>query len=299
MAKSTMSDFSPAAELICILRAKSYNEKREGYKTDDYISLLISHSLNSFFSMTQKSFLMPGNILSPQIPAGSYEFLISRIKYIDEFFQLYAHQFSKVFILGAGFDSRAIRFYNQLQSGFVYELDHPISQKNKITKLKELSIDAPPNLRFVPIDFNQQSLAEILQELPIRKDEKYLFILEGLIMYLPPNTVECLFSAIDTYAPQSSQIIFDYVYSDVLAGESTSYGSIEVFEGLKNIGEHWIFGIEKGQLNTFLNKYNIKLQYEADANVLEQRFFTNKQGKVLGKLNTALALAHGIKEKSE
>lgn len=295
MTKNTMSDFSPSAELICILRAKSYGEKREGYKTDDYISLLISHSLTSFFSMTQKSFLMPGNILSPQIPAGSYEFLISRIKYIDEFFQLRASEFSNIFILGAGFDSRAIRFQNQLQQSRVYELDHPISQSNKKEKLQELSIPTPQNLHYIPIDFNQQDLTDILQNLPVKKGEKNLFILEGLIMYLSSNTVDRIFSAIGTYAPTGSEIIFDYVYSDVLAGENTSYGSIEVFEGLKNIGEHWVFGIEKGSLPTFLNQYHIKLYDEADANILEQRFFTNKQGKSLGKLNKALAIAHGIK----
>ncbi|EPU8566633.1 class I SAM-dependent methyltransferase, partial [Yersinia enterocolitica] len=34
---------------------------------------------------------------------------------------------------------------------------------------------------------------------------------------------------------------------------------------------------------------------DADASTLEKRFFTNKQGTVLGKLNKALAIAHGIK----
>ena len=295
MTRNTMSDFSPSAELICILRAKSYSEKREGYKTDDYISLLISHSLTSFFSMTQKSFLMPGNILSPQIPAGSYEFLISRIKYIDEFFQLRASEFANIFILGAGFDSRAIRFQNQLQQSRIFELDHPISQKNKIAKIQELKIPTFSNLCYMPIDFNQQNLAQVFQALPIEQGEKKLFILEGLIMYLSPSTVDNIFSAIDAYAPVGSEIIFDYVYSDVIAGENTSYGSAEVLAGLKNIGEHWIFGIEKGHLETFLKKYHMKLYFDADANALEQRFFTNKQGTVLGKLNKALAIAHGIK----
>lgn len=178
---------------------------------------------------------MPGNILSPQIPAGSYEFLISRIKYIDEFFQLRASEFANIFILGPGFDSRAIRFQNQLQQSRVFELDHPVSQKNKIAKLQELTIPIPENLRYIPIDFNQQDLTTILQEIPRKKGEKNLFILEGLIMYLPPSTVNRIFSAIDACAPDSSEIIFDYVYSDVLAGENTSYGSVEVFEGLKTL----------------------------------------------------------------
>ncbi|CNI57167.1 class I SAM-dependent methyltransferase [Yersinia rohdei] len=295
MAKSNMSDFSPSAELVCILRAKSYNEKREGYKTDDYISLLISHSLTSFISMTQKSFLMQDNILSPQIPVGSYEFLISRIKCIDEFFQQHAGNFAKIFILGAGFDSRAIRFQNLLQQSLIYELDHPASQKNKIAKLQELSISSPANLQYIPIDFNQGNLANTLQGLPIKKGEKYLFLLEGLIMYLPPSTVEHIFSAISNYAPTGSEIIFDYVYSHVLSGENTSYDSIEIVEVLKNIGEHWLSGIEKKQLNTFLNTYHLTLLHDVDAHALEQRFFTNQQGKVLVKLNSALAIAHAIK----
>ncbi|CNF28989.1 hypothetical protein [Yersinia frederiksenii] len=56
-----------------------------------------------------------------------------------------------------------------------------------------------------------------------------------------------------------------------------------------------LFGIEKGRLDTFLHKYSMKLLYEMDANILEKRFFANSQGRVLGKLNTALAIAHAIK----
>lgn len=114
-------------------------------------------------------------------------------------------------------------------------------------------------------------------------------------MYLPASTVDNIFSAIDIYAPAGSEIIFDYAYSDVLAGKNTLYGAVEIIEGLKNIGEHWMSGIEKAQLQTYLNQYHIKLLAELDADILEQRFFTNNHGKILGKVNKALAIAHGIK----
>ncbi|MDN0117437.1 hypothetical protein QVN83_00385 [Yersinia frederiksenii] len=56
-----------------------------------------------------------------------------------------------------------------------------------------------------------------------------------------------------------------------------------------------LFGIEKGRLDTFLHKYSMKLLYEMDANIFEQRFFTHLQVKVLDRLNTTLAIAHAIK----
>ncbi|EEQ13850.1 hypothetical protein [Yersinia frederiksenii] len=44
-----------------------------------------------------------------------------------------------------------------------------------------------------------------------------------------------------------------------------------------------LFGIEKGQLDTFLNKHHMKLLGEMDANILEKRFFYSFTRKGAGQ----------------
>lgn len=95
-------------------------------------------------------------------------------------------------------------------------------------------------------------------------------------MYFFFSMVNCIFLVIDICVFDSSEIIFDYVYFDVFVGENILYGLVEVLEGLKNIGEYWIFGIEKGYLLEFFNKYYLKLYCDVDVSILEMCFFINK-----------------------
>ena len=59
-----------------------------------------------------------------------------------------------------GFDSRAIRFKNQLNNKKIFELDVPITQATKKERIKWLNEEMPLNLVFVSIDFNNESLEQ-------------------------------------------------------------------------------------------------------------------------------------------
>ena len=66
-------------------------------------------------------------------------------------------------ILGAGLDSFAYRRPDLAGVVRVFEVDHPATQQWKRARLQELNITPPSNLTFVPVDFEQQTLAEGLR----------------------------------------------------------------------------------------------------------------------------------------
>lgn len=306
MPKRAKSGVSATAELTCLLRAKSYGDKRPYFKSDDYVAVILSQTLHSFFSMMQKTFLLGDDSLHIATPAGIYPYIVARTLYIDDLFKKTAGRFSKIFILGAGFDSRAIRFYQALQHSRIYEIDHPTMQQCKIEKLRECDITPPTNLTFLPLDFNQQSLADILANIPLQAGEKCLFLLEGLSMYLDPEQVNALFCAISNYSSDGSQIICDFVYADVLteppvltgAERGTGYGAKESVERVRSIGEEWTFGIAASGIDTLLEQFGFTLLDKAAAHELEKRFFTDKQGKCLTQINTSSCLVYAQREKS-
>lgn len=66
----------------------------------------------------------------------------------------------------------------------VFELDHPATQAWKRTRLLESSIELPPNLSLVPVDFENQSLLGSLQMSGYLTDARAMFSWLGVTMYL-------------------------------------------------------------------------------------------------------------------
>ncbi|AIE59763.1 class I SAM-dependent methyltransferase [Bacillus methanolicus] len=67
-------------------------------------------------------------------------------------------------ILGAGMDTFAFRRLDLLNQVQVFEVDHSATQVFKLNRLAELEWKIPTNLRFEPMDFIKESLADALKE---------------------------------------------------------------------------------------------------------------------------------------
>ena len=100
--------------------------------------------------------------------------------------------FSRVIVLGAGFDTLAYRLATELPHLEVIEIDHPATQRAKTLALQAGAVAQPASLRYVACDLGSEAIpVELLQG-----STPTLFILEGLLMYLPPAAIDRLFSAL-------------------------------------------------------------------------------------------------------
>jgi len=288
------STTSRTAEMTCLSRACSAFETNRYYKSDDHIApLLLPSGLKPLLhvSLARKLFTKVA------APKGIYEYVIARTKYIDAVFkQALADQFDQVLIFGAGFDTRAIRFQDKMGSTRVFELDVPVTQQAKIGQYQKRHVAVPPNLKFVAIDFDKESLPVKLDEAGFCKPRRSLFILEGLVMYLQPESVHETFQTIRDYAGNGSRVVFDYIYASVLRKEGIYYGETGIEQTVSGAGEQWHFGIEKGQIEQFLARYAMQLIDHKDAKDLEKAYFTDSNGKVIGRINGTHCLVTAEKQ---
>ena len=65
-------------------------------------------------------------------------------------------------MLGAGMDTFAFRETEFLSKYRVFEVDHPLTQKDKIERITRAGWTVPDNLTFVPVDFTRDNLQEHL-----------------------------------------------------------------------------------------------------------------------------------------
>ena len=288
--KRIESKTSRTAEFTCMIRASSFYENMDQYKSDDYIAPIL---IPKFFLPVIKIGMIRNFFKKIFFPKGMYEYVIARTKFIDSVFQnALKHNFDQILIFGAGFDSRGIRFSNSNNKTEIFELDAPITQTAKINQLKNRDIETKKNINYVSIDFNKDSLEDILLKSGFIKNKKSLYILEGLTMYLDPEAVANTFNVINKFAGNGSEVVFDYVYKSVLREESLYYGESEVFKGVKDRGEPWSFGIEKGEIKAFLEDNNLNLIQNFNSNDLEKEFFYDNNNNIIARINGTHCIAY-------
>ncbi len=283
--KRISSAVSQTAEWTCAARAFSYCEPDPLFHSEDRIAPLLLPG----FVKALPSIAFVRALYRRLAPKGLYPYVIARTKYIDAVFQRALREnFEQILILGAGFDTRGLRF--ALNGTKVFELDAPVTQKAKRAQLVKRDVEIPPNLRFVSIDFDTENLADRLLSAGLPVGSRTLFVLEGLLMYLEPASVECMLRTVQEFAGPRNWIVFDYVYASVLRHERLYYGEAEALASVTKAGEQWRFGIERGKVDDFLAGYGFRLTDESDASALEKAYFTDARGEAVARLNGAHSL---------
>jgi len=262
-------------------RAASYLERNPLYKSGDYIALRLLPGLIKVLLLC-KILNLKGRIS----PRGIYQYVIARTKYIDQVFtESFKNGFEQVVILGAGFDSRAIRLLNEDDEVIVYEVDIHTLIKAKIKQYKKRKIQLPVNDILIPVDFEKENIKAKLMQYGFNKNKLTLFILEGLIMYLSAKAVNETFNIIAEYASKGSLMVFDYVHASVLRNENKYYGEDDIYRRVKKDNEQWLSGIEEEHIGNFLSDYKFSLSEHLNSNAIENKYFRNNNGKLITRVN--------------
>ena len=223
---------------------------------------------------------------------GVMGFLTVRERHIDEHLKTcLAYGLEQLVILGAGYDARAYRF-DELKNGVrVFEVDHPASQADKLSKLKQVFGSQPAHVVYVPVDFNTQSLGQRLAESGYDESLKTLFIWQGVTQYLTPQAVDDTLAFIAEHSGPGSSVIFDYMYPTLLDG-TIKRGEVANMRGKRWVsGEMMTFGIPEGQVTEFLEQRGFTDVLDADYKYLHDTYFTGENAKRTVAYGYAIASA--------
>jgi len=169
--------------------------------------------------------------------------VIARVRYFDEFVKKSINEgLEQLVILGAGYDSRAYRIEG-LTKIRVFEVDHPAMQAVKIEKIKKIFDCLPDHVTYIPADLGRDDFGEKLLEMGYSQSKKTLFLMEGLLYYLPPEIVNKILSFISKNSGKGSAITFDYYPPSVVDGSCELEAGRNLYNQLAQYGEPLRFGI--------------------------------------------------------
>ena len=217
---------------------------------------------------------------------GLTEYMIARTAYFDGLFvDALEKEIPQIVLMGAGYDTRAYRFAELNRGTKIFELDIAPTQNQKKTYLKKARIDIPQSVKLVPIDFNQESLGDVLEKAGFDNQEKTLFIWEGVTYYLDAESVDATLNFVSSSSHPDSIIAFDYTLSLSEENLANYYGAKEFAQTMRehHAAEELTFSIQEGEIESFLEARNLKMIDHLEVEEIEKKFLTTDHGALIGR----------------
>lgn len=282
---------SRTAQYMALFRAlESQRKTRERLFYDPYANYFLEFKLR-FASYLYKYPAIQkyiDKIIQSKIP-GAFSSGIARTKYIDDLLlSTINNGVQQVIILGAGFDTRALRL-EFLKSIPVIEIDHPNTSNFKATVYKNHLKTFPDSVHFYQIDFNKQSLDELAAVHNFDFTIPTTVIWEGVTNYLTADAVKNTFSFISKFA-KNSNVIFTYIHEGILKNPSSFLGGEKLLKDLNDLEEKWTFGFEPSELQDYLNQFDMKLIEDLGAAEYRERYLPNRTENGYEFYRTAIAV---------
>lgn len=207
---------------------------------------------------------------------GAFGYFNARTQYFDEVLLQEARVgLEQLVILGAGFDSRSIRFSNALRSARVFEVDMP-----EVLSIRRQRLLGHPQATAsaiaVPIDFEHDDLGEALLLRGYAPSARTLFLWEGVTYYLPVEAVRAVLSLIASRSGAGSSVLFDYVTRAFVDGDHSDYGAARLADGWRRLGNVNRFGID--DVASFVLPIGLQVRTDIDAAELERRYLSTLPG---------------------
>jgi methyltransferase (TIGR00027 family) len=209
-----------------------------------------------------------------------------RTRVLDEALVAYAEAGGdQVVLLGAGYDSRALRFQARFPGVRFYEVDHPASQQAKRERFRELGLPHG-NAWFVPADLQSEPVECLVGRLSgsgLHSSRPTLTIWEGVTMYLTEDALARTVTAIRAYGGAGSSLLFDYYRKQSLGRRSLGervLGALAI-EG----DEPFRFGWDPEALPGWLRERGFRLDTDRTETSLADRFLDpTARAEFLGSL---------------
>jgi methyltransferase (TIGR00027 family) len=206
-------------------------------------------------------------------------FMAARSRYAeDELARAVAEGVTQYVVLGAGLDTFAYR--NPHPGLRVFEVDHPATQAWKCEQLQAAAIRIPSSLTFVPIDFEQQTLADGLHNSGFNANAGAFFSWLGVTPYLTHEACMATLSFI-ARMPVGSGVVFDFAVDPALLNPGQRQALDALSKRVAAFGEPFQLFFDPAKLQNELKHLGFHRTEFLQGKELNARYFKDRTDGLL------------------
>jgi methyltransferase (TIGR00027 family) len=177
--------------------------------------------------------------------------VVLRARFMDDYSrQCLGEGFEQVVLLGAGYDSRCLRL-EEFRDASVFELDLDSTQVIKKALTRRLLGKLPENVTHVAVDFSKDSVIDKLMKAGFQKQEKTLFIWEGVTLFLNQDIVEETLGRLTEMGP-GNRVVFDFLPPELIDDETDYKGNRELLKLCASVQEPLTYGYPPAKMKGML-----------------------------------------------
>lgn len=257
---------------MALARAIEHQRDAESQILDDpYAEWFLSRP--SRLALTSWKWRGPTARLVDRLDPGGVTWVSARHRYLDDCMVAALRAGAEqVLILGAGYDMQAWRFVSELDGRPVFEVDLEAIGDRKARILEEHAAElATVDRRRVVIDFEEQTLAEVLGPAGFAAGVQTMVIWEGVAMYLTRAAVKDTLSSVRSLVGEGSELAMDmwYVVDDPgVAGSAVRTAA----NALSLIGEPVTFPLHPEEAPHFVGRFGWRVNDIADHDDMQRRY---------------------------
>lgn len=217
-----------------------------------------------------------------RIVPGVYWAEIARVKHFDRILlDEVAAGIRQVVVLGAGLDTRAYRFAEELREVKLFEVDHPVTAARKRERLGAVFGRLPAHVSYVAADLNEGGPGEALAAVGFDPSAPALVLWIGVAPYLAAEVIVGVLSWVGEQEPASS-VGFDYYHRAFFGGHERLRGSWRVRRAIELSGERFASGFEPGAMPALLRGCGLTLRSHLTPDEQERRYLVGGDGRAAG-----------------
>ena len=271
---------SKTAELVAAVRAYHLKCARPPIFIDQFATALCGKFLHTVVSNRLLAWFMVDILLRTLKPLIMAPIVRARFCE-DRVEQLTAEGIQQYVIIGAGYDSFAMRRTDLANKLTVLELDQTATQQEKRLRMKESGIPEPENVRFISADLNKGDMFEVLVQSGFDASKPAIFSWFGVTYYLPLDTVkETLLKVAENAAP-GSECLFDYLTKLSSTPEQWQKIQTKLADSVAAKGEPLITGLDPDQVEPFVRECGFVEVENPQISEIEKRYFSDRADNLI------------------
>jgi methyltransferase (TIGR00027 family) len=216
----------------------------------------------------------------------AYPNVILRSRYTEDALHRAVEQGMRQYLLiGAGFDSYALRRPPAAQNVTVFEIDHPATQNFKLQCMSAAQLELPALVHHMAADLSRQDLRSVLARSPMRAEEPAFFSWLGVTMYLSRQANQDTLRAIASTAARGSEVVFSYVDQATFDQPTEVPAAVKALRAeVASVGEPFMSGFHPATLEEEMHSLGLRLLEDiSDAGLVRRYDPDNRNGFAAGE----------------
>jgi methyltransferase (TIGR00027 family) len=216
----------------------------------------------------------PGSILDDfLLTNAAYPGVVLRSRYTEDALMEATKRGIRQYVLvGAGFDSFALRRPAFSESLDIFEIDHPATQSFKIQRIRDCGISLPPSVHFVSADLASEDLAAALARCSFRKHEPAFFSWLGVTVYLTREANLATLRAVANVGAPGSELVFTYVDQIEFAPGGPRSPRHANAKAVAMMGEPYLSGFDPNEIANDLMHAGLELIEDLNGPKMAERY---------------------------